>query len=343
MITSNFTFDPRESLERLAKEYNIQLNLECLEAILELPKELGEGSITSFSFSDGVDLLLFDCCFKSDWIILFDRHLIPSLQFNFTIKGGVQHFYNDRNIKYFLNPLQGTITADVPDSIHGFRFAQNQKITFASLTIDRKKYLKKIDCLVEKMPDKLKNLFSDVEARRAFFYQGNYSIASSECIQTILTDKHTDLVRSTYLEGITLELLASQIKQFRDDLAPPSQQVTFRKHDVERILQTKKILLDNMTEPPTIQDLSKLVGLNQTKLKRGFKKVFGKPIKTWLRDKRLETAKLLILQEDMSIRNVADAVGYSNQSHFSNRFREKYGVLPKNFAQSVKVRLADFK
>ena len=45
----------------------------------------------------------------------------------------------------------------------------------------------------------------------------------------------------------------------------------------------------------------------------------------------------------MSIRNIAETVGYKNQSHFSKRFQEKYGILPKNFAQEMKIKLNDYK
>ncbi len=192
------------------------------------------------------------------------------------------------------------------------------------------------------MPEKLVNVFSDTAAKSPFFYQGNYSFTSSECIQTILTDQHQGLVRSTFLEGISLELLSCQIRQYKDDLVAPSKQLALRKQDVEKILEAREVLVKNLQNPPTIEKLSKKVGINQSKLKAGFKKVFDKPVKTWLRDKRLEMAKLLLLEDTLSIREIAKSVGYSNQSHFSNRFKEKYGALPKDFTQLMKSKLSEF-
>jgi len=336
-------FNAHDAINSLSKKLGQKLVGDCLELKLELPKHVGSGTILAFNFSNGLSLLIFNCQFKSDWNLLFKDQSVPPLQFNFSIKGGVKHFYNDESINYFLNPLQGTITADIADGLHGFCFPQNQKVVFASLVLDREQYLKKIDCFMENMPEKLTKVFSDVSGGDVFFYQGNYSIASSECIQSILTNKQSGIVRSTYIEGVALELLSSQIRQFRDDKVPPSKQITLRKYDVEKILEAKRVLIKNIKDPPTIESLSKEIGINQTKLKSGFKKVFDKPIKSWLRDQRLELAKLLLLEQDMSIMNIADAVGYTNHSHFSRRFKEKYGVLPSDYAQSIRVKLSDFK
>jgi len=343
MIINNLPFKAHHFLENLVKETSGSLKKDCLEHVFERSKELGKGSITGFSFGEGIELLLFNCEFHKDIVILFEKHAVAPIQINFLVQGGVKHFFNNNYIQYYLNPLEGTITADVFDSKNGFEFPQNQKIVLASLMIDRKKYINKIDCLIDKMPERLAAVFLDMDAKEPFLYQGNYSITSSECIQKILQDEHKGLVRSTYLEGVTLELLSCQIKQFKDSTLPQSKQVALRKYDVERIFEAKEILLERIKEPPTIKTLAKLVGLNQTKLKAGFKAVFDKPVKTWLRDRQLEIARLLILEQEMSIRNIAETVGYKNQSHFSKRFQEKYGILPKNFAQEMKIKLNDYK
>lgn len=338
MKITNAAYSPHDFIKAIAQQIGEKSKTDCLEEILNLPTKLGQGTISGFQFSDGVGLILLNCTFQKDWTILFER-TIPPIQFNFSIAGGVKHFYNNDSIQYYLNPLQGTITSDIPNSRHGFQFPCNQQITFACLMIEREKYIQKIDCILEQMPNRLEHVFSDTKAKHPFFYQGNYSITSSECIQTILTDKHAGLVRSTYLEGITLELLSGQVKQFRDDLEPPGKQVTLRKQDIEKILEAKEILLKDFQNPPTIRNLSKKVGINESKLKTGFKKVFDQPVKTWLRNKRLNMAKLLLLEESQSIQAIAEAIGYTNHSHFSRQFKKKYGILPKDFAQSIKDKI----
>jgi len=335
MKISTTPYSAHQLVKLFSQQIGASCKTDCLEVVLRIPQKYGKGILRGFEFSDGISLILLDCVLKDDLTILFERS-IPPIQFNFSVKGGIKHFYNSGSIQYFLNPLQGTITSDLIDCENGFQFPGNQEVTFACLMIEREQYLKKIDCILEKMPPKLQSVFTDSNAKTAFFYQGNYSITSSECIQTILTDEHTGLVRSTYLEGVTLELFSGQIKQFKDDLATLGKQVTIRKQDVEKILEAKEILLKDFQNPPTIKELAKLVAINESKLKSGFKKVFDLPIKTWLRNKRLEMAKLLLLEESRGVGAIAEAIGYTNRSHFARRFKEKFGVLPKDYAQTIR-------
>ncbi len=93
---------------------------------------------------------------------------------------------------------------------------------------------------------------------------------------------------------------------------------------------TKNILYEHMINPPSITELAKTVGLNSTKLKKGFKLVYNNTIFGFLRDIRLERAKTLLFNEDMTIADIANQVGYSNPSKFSKAFKKnKYGLNPK--------------
>jgi len=46
---------------------------------------------------------------------------------------------------------------------------------------------------------------------------------------------------------------------------------------------------------------------------------------------RIERAKLLLLTTDMSIAEISLAVGFANQSHFAERFRQTAGMTPLRF------------
>ncbi len=109
-------YHPHRFIKTLASQLKATSRTDCLEEILELPDKYGTGILTGFDFSDGISLLLFDCTFKEDWVILFDNNNLFPLQFNFSVKGGVKHFFNHHDIQYYLNALQGTITANPQDS-----------------------------------------------------------------------------------------------------------------------------------------------------------------------------------------------------------------------------------
>ncbi|MCB0643417.1 MAG: helix-turn-helix transcriptional regulator, partial [Phaeodactylibacter sp.] len=84
--------------------------------------------------------------------------------------------------------------------------------------------------------------------------------------------------------------------------------------------------------------LSSLVGINRQKLKTGFKSVYGNTIYKALREERLEHASLLLMA-GRSVKEAAEEVGYANQGHFASRFKEKYGVLPKDYLKTIRSKL----
>jgi len=323
-------------VKTIGKALNTKTKTEYVEEELFLPKKYGEGRILGFNFSDGVGLLLFDCTFKQKLTITFDETLLSPLLFNFISTGGFTHISNHEYNHYTLNPLQSTITANPTDSSEVLIFQPKEKVVFSSIIIDRQKFKQKIDTGLGNVPEKVKSLFLGT-ATEFFFYQTNYSMASSIHLQTAINNEHIDLARSVYLEGITLELLSNQIKQFKNSVSDTTiKRTILNNDDIQKILEAKEILLENLQESPTIESLSKKVGVNQTKLKIGFKNIFDTPIKTWLRHKRLESAQLLLLKDQNSIKEISEIVGYLNQSHFARQFKMRYGVLPKDYLKQIK-------
>ncbi len=331
------TYNPNLLVKSIGKALKTKTKTEYVEEEILLHKKFGEGRILGFNFSDGVGLLLFDCNFKQKCTIIFDKSLLSPLLFNFISTGGITHISNHENNHYSLNPLQSTISANQIGSSETFIFQPKEKVVFSCIMIDRQNFKQKIDAGIDKMPEKVKSVFLDSFTKKTFFYQTNYSIASSIHLQSVLNNSHVDLATSVYLEGITLELLSNQIKLFNNSVATTSAKRTvLNNEDIEKILEAKEILLKNLQESPTIESLSKKVGVNQTKLKIGFKNIFDTPIKTWLRNKKMENAQLLLLKGQKSIKDISETVGYQNQSHFAKQFKSRYGVLPKDYLKQIK-------
>lgn len=327
-------YNPHHFIKSFAQKINLTSKTDCLEEVVELKNGAGEGKVTGFKFSDGIGLLTYDCTFNEDVVINFINDSPAPLQFYFSIEGEILHTLNNGDTRYILNPLQGTITSCCHESSQRLVLPGKRKVVFSILMIDRKRYLKKIDCVVDKMPDKLASVFTDVNAEKAFFYQGNYSLSASSCIKKILNDDNDGLVRSTFVEAKALELLSRQVNQFNDDTLNPEKQIMLRKYDIASIEAARDILINDLKNSPTIKELSLQAGINQQKLKKGFKIVFDSTINNYLRDERLERASLFLLK-GFSVKEAAREVGYSNQSHFARRFKEKYGVLPKDYLKSV--------
>jgi len=81
----------------------------------------------------------------------------------------------------------------------------------------------------------------------------------------------------------------------------------------------------------TVDGLASLIGLSGPRLGNLFKESMGQPPHTYINIKRMERAKKLLLESNLSIAEIAFEVGFSNQSSFTDRFRRIVGMPPGRF------------
>ena len=135
-------------------------------------------------------------------------------------------------------------------------------------------------------------------------------------------------VKKLFLQSKVLELLALQCEQYERSEELKTETFTLSATDQERIYHARDLLITNMNEPPSLQQLSRMAGLNEFKLKNGFKHVFSNTVFGYLNDHRMEHARRLILTRQQSLTEIAETLGFSSIQHFSNAFRKKFGVSP---------------
>lgn len=149
-----------------------------------------------------------------------------------------------------------------------------------------------------------------------------------QVIHRIFACPYSGKVRRTYLEHQVLELVALKIKtleQLRSLSYPLSS------GDLECIYQAGKILTRHLQNPPSIEGLSRQVGLNRLKLNRGFHHAYGTTPFRYLRNCRLQLAQILLTNAELAVKEVAYRVGYTNCSRFATAFYQKFGLNPKTF------------
>jgi len=101
-------------------------------------------------------------------------------------------------------------------------------------------------------------------------------------------------------------------------------------YERDKISQARKFLSDNLQNPPTIPVLAKMVGINECYLKKGFKDMYETTISGFIQEQRIQKAKLLLSTTQQSITEIAEEVGFSNSSNFTNAFKNFTGVLPSS-------------
>lgn len=96
----------------------------------------------------------------------------------------------------------------------------------------------------------------------------------------------------------------------------------------ERVERARVILREKLSEPPSLEELGKLVGCSPFYLSRLFSQESGMTVQQYLRQVRMERAAELLRSGKCNVTEAALEVGYSSLSHFSTAFHETYGCCP---------------
>lgn len=172
-----------------------------------------------------------------------------------------------------------------------------------------------------------------LDGKRYRLFQERINASSLIIVRQMLDAIASKKMTNLELECRALQLLSMTFQShlFDHSLSP----VMFSKSDRTKIQQAQSIIMEHMSNPPTLIELSRLIGLNDYKLKKGFKEMFGTTVFGYLREKRLEKAFLLLQQGTMNVTDIANAVGYSNPSYFAEIFKKRFGINPREILRDL--------
>lgn len=81
-------------------------------------------------------------------------------------------------------------------------------------------------------------------------------------------------------------------------------------------------------------ELAKEFSISETSLKNYFRGVYGQNISVYLREIRMNKAGELLATTRLSVAEIAEQVGYLNQSKFASVFKKQFGVSPLEYRRS---------
>ena len=173
----------------------------------------------------------------------------------------------------------------------------------------------------------------DENINQKYYYENKIS----NTIFLVLNElKRFDLNSSTknlYLRAKIYELFSHLYNRNRDQNIEQCPFLT-NEDNFKKIKHAKNIVIANMTNPPSLVELSNEINLSLKKLKEGFKKIYGKPVYQFLLEYKMELAKKLLSENNYNVNEVSIKLGYSTSSHFITAFKNKYGLTPKNFKKN---------
>ena len=90
-----------------------------------------------------------------------------------------------------------------------------------------------------------------------------------------------------------------------------------------------RYIMDHYGEPLTREELASYIHMNPDYLTRIFRKETGMTMKNYILKKRMEAAQMLLRSTKYRINEIAEMVGYSNYSYFTQNYHKEFGITPK--------------
>jgi len=280
---------------------------------------------------NGIYISHWESFFKQD-LKLAESVTNSILSMHFTMEGEVEaHFKN--MCSQSCKKGQSNIWSIAEGEVGHIDFPKNKIFKCTGISIDSE-YLQK---LTDTYPHLLTNLYNQHSKGESFCLQKNNIDTSTEQNFVIRQLKNAQLMGNCsdiYTEAKVLELLSLQLHDHQK-VQNSLKKCSCCTRDIDKIHEAKEILLANSSCPPSIIELSKRVGINDHKLKNGFKEVFNQTVYGYLFDYKMNMARQLLLDTDKSIFEVGLDCGYEYASHFTTAFKRRYGLSPKQFKKGL--------
>ncbi|HEY1878693.1 MAG TPA: AraC family transcriptional regulator, partial [Caulobacteraceae bacterium] len=134
---------------------------------------------------------------------------------------------------------------------------------------------------------------------------------------------------STYRLAKSIEFVCETIRQFRTgQLAPLSPEAQLSAADTRRVQAARQLIEDRAGEKLTLDYIARSCGLNRSKLTRGFKELFDCTVAQAIAERRLETARRMLLTTDLPVSSIGYVTGYLNNASFTRAFGRRFGRTP---------------
>ena len=173
----------------------------------------------------------------------------------------------------------------------------------------------------------------DENINQKYYYENKISNPIFLVLNEIKRFDENSSTKNLFLKAKIYELFSHLYNRNRDLNIEQCPFLT-NEENFKKIKRAKDIIIKNMTDPPSLVELSEEINLSLKKLKEGFKKIYGKPVYQFLIEYKMELAKKLLSENDFNVNEVSLKLGYSTASHFITAFKNKYGLTPKNYKKN---------
>ena len=303
----------------------MDLNKELSTSDICTSKSIAKGTFLETVIESGFFVLTFQN--DSQESKLLEKGIDSSfIQFHFCLKGNAQFYFNNN---YTLDiPEENTLLLYNPQRDLPIHVVTGPMTWVICVLIS----ITKFHGLFSHEANYISFLKDDNKLKK--YYKDGYISPSMAIVlnQIINYNLNTNL-RELYCKAKVYELLSLYFNR-GEDVNVEQCPFLADESNVKKIKAAKDIVIQRISEPPTLAELSSEIDLSLKKLKEGFKQIYGTTVYGFLFDYKMELARKLLESGAHNVNEVGLKVGYSTASHFIAAFKKHYGTTPKKYIQS---------
>lgn len=249
------------------------------------------------------------------------------IQFHFCLKGEIDFGFNN-----------GQYSLSIKEDKSLLLYNPNQKLP---VNLCLKSYSSGVSAFISLK--KLHELFSasthyidflkEDNRDKKYYSEDLVSASMAVVLSQILNFNLNPSVEKIYLKAKIYELLGLYFNT-PDEANVEQCPFLIDEDNVRKIKTAKEIAIQQMSSPPTLQELADEVGLSLKKLKEGFKEIYGDTLYSYILNHKMEYARKLLEKGNKNVNEIGLTIGYSTASHFIAAFKKKYGTTPKKYLQA---------
>lgn len=298
------------------------------EQVVEMPKEMGTGYWQRFRTNSSIDIVICDVRFHKK-MTLSSREGEKNINLGFCLGESIRWSVEGKKGEFGLDPGEVSAFGVLQTSN---RCQYDVERHFQGLTL-KLNHMESMGAL-QHLP--LHKLSATLSGNSGLFINSQMTSGMKRIVHDIVNCHYHGDIKHIYLEGKVLELIAVYLNEAILQKNSPSLLLGLSRTDIANLQRAKDILDADLISPPGLGELAKLVCLNEFKLKKGFKQLFGLPVHAYVIERRLEIAFDLLEEGKLKITEAAYAVGFGKAGHFSEQFKRKYGVNPSEYFRQLR-------
>jgi AraC-like DNA-binding protein len=311
-------------------EFSVIINIPVFENLLTIPPAMGTGYIKKVTFEKDFRLLIHRYNLKEDFVIKRNASVERNdfISIFFYINEQPIDFFSDQNepIKFSQNN-QSAVQLTTSDLNSTIKFPANSQTYYCVVGITSSKLatllgIRKPNSIIQKI----------LSGQGSFLY---FESLSKDMLRGV--KQLSEINAKSELSNFYSQIKVQELLYYLFDKLSRRENIrhqVINNADVQKVLILRTIILEDLSSPPVLANLSKTIGMSETKMKQLFKQTFGETIYNYYQQIRLEEAAFLLKQAGHSVSEVGYQLGFSNLSHFSKLFERQYGINPKKYASA---------